>query len=220
MKRLFSLFSLSLILAMVFGSCTVEKRVHMSGYHIEWNKKTKKIQTLDESPSEALARIEKVGSESEDIVSDNDLSTSLNENPLMLGIDEQHLVAEESSFRATETSVSHRTESFSETQDQEVSITPTIADKSKITKKETRAIKRDIKAAAKAAPGGKSQVIALILVLLVGVLGIHRFYLGYTGIGILMLLTGGLCGILALIDLIRIITGDLKPANGEYSETL
>lgn len=68
--------------------------------------------------------------------------------------------------------------------------------------------------------GGKSQVIALILVLFVGYLGIHRFYLGYTGIGILELLTVGLCGILTLIDLIRIITGDLKPKGGEYETTL
>lgn len=68
--------------------------------------------------------------------------------------------------------------------------------------------------------GGKSQVVALILVLLVGYLGAHRFYLGYTGIGILMLLTVGLCGILTLIDLIRIITGDLQPKGGEYETTL
>jgi hypothetical protein len=68
--------------------------------------------------------------------------------------------------------------------------------------------------------GGKSQVIALILVLLVGVLGIHRFYLGYTWQGVVQLLTGGGCGIWALIDLIRIITGDLKPKDGSYGTTL
>ncbi|MBP9193712.1 MAG: TM2 domain-containing protein [Saprospiraceae bacterium] len=71
-----------------------------------------------------------------------------------------------------------------------------------------------------AAGGGKSQLIALILVILVGGLGIHRFYLGYTTIGIIQLLTAGGCGIWALIDLIRIITGDLKPKDGEYTETL
>lgn len=67
---------------------------------------------------------------------------------------------------------------------------------------------------------GKSQVIALVLVFLVGVLGIHRFYLGYTGIGIAQLLTFGGCGIWALIDLVRIIIGDLKPKDGDYTTKL
>lgn len=72
-----------------------------------------------------------------------------------------------------------------------------------------------------AAPtSGKSQLIALVLAALVGVLGIHRFYLGYTLEGVLQLLTAGGCGIWALIDLIRIITGDLQPKNGSYTETL
>lgn len=71
-----------------------------------------------------------------------------------------------------------------------------------------------------AAGGGKSQLIALILVVFVGGLGIHRFYLGYTWQGVVQLLTLGGCGIWALIDLIRIITGDLKPKNGDYTDKL
>ena len=71
-----------------------------------------------------------------------------------------------------------------------------------------------------AASGGKSQLIALLLAILVGVLGIHRFYLGYTLEGVIQLLTAGGCGIWALIDIIRIATGDLKPKNGEYAEKL
>jgi TM2 domain-containing membrane protein YozV len=67
---------------------------------------------------------------------------------------------------------------------------------------------------------GKSQIVALILAIVVGVLGIHRFYLGYVGIGIIQLLTFGGFGIWALIDLIMIATGDLKPKNGEYEKTL
>ena len=67
---------------------------------------------------------------------------------------------------------------------------------------------------------GKSQLIALILAILVGVLGIHRFYLGYIGIGIIQLLTLGGFGIWALIDLIMIAVGKLKPKGGEYAETL
>jgi TM2 domain-containing membrane protein YozV len=68
--------------------------------------------------------------------------------------------------------------------------------------------------------GDKSQLIALLLVILVGGLGIHRFYLGYTWQGIVQLLTAGGCGIWWLIDLIRIVTGDLQPKNGTYTTTL
>ncbi|OUJ75649.1 hypothetical protein BXP70_05125 [Hymenobacter crusticola] len=82
-------------------------------------------------------------------------------------------------------------------------------------------IKQTLKKAPEATEaGGKSQVVALVLAILVGGLGIHRFYLGYTGIGIVQLLTLGGCGIWALIDLIRIITGDLKPKGGEYAKKL
>lgn len=60
----------------------------------------------------------------------------------------------------------------------------------------------------------KSQLVALLLAIFVGGLGIHRFYLGYTTIGIIQILTLGGCGIWALIDLIRIVLGDLGPADG------
>jgi TM2 domain-containing membrane protein YozV len=100
----------------------------------------------------------------------------------------------------------------------------------KLTLKQTIALKSAQKMLKKkmnnvedAAPvsGSKSQVVALILAILLGGLGIHRFYLGYTTIGIIQLLTLGGCGIWALIDLIMIITGDLKPADGsEYNPKL
>ena len=67
--------------------------------------------------------------------------------------------------------------------------------------------------------GEKSQIIALILAIFTGIIGIHRFYLGYTTIGIIQLLTLGGLGIWTLIDIIRIITGDLQPADGAYDET-
>ena len=54
--------------------------------------------------------------------------------------------------------------------------------------------------------------VAFILCVFLGVLGIHRFYLGYPLIGVLQILTLGGFGIWILIDLIRIITGDLGPA--------
>ena len=86
-----------------------------------------------------------------------------------------------------------------------------------------KAVKKELRRAEAggAAGSSKSQLVALLLAALVGGLGIHRFYLGYVGIGIIQLLTLGGCGIWALIDLIRIITGDLKPADGsEYDPKL
>jgi TM2 domain-containing membrane protein YozV len=76
------------------------------------------------------------------------------------------------------------------------------------------------KATSAPAAEGKSQLIALIICGLVGGLGIHRFYLGYTWQGIVQLLTLGGCGVWALIDFIRIITGGLQPKDSEYATTL
>ncbi len=60
----------------------------------------------------------------------------------------------------------------------------------------------------------KSQAAAFILSWLLGFLGIDRFYLGYTGLGILKLVTLGGCGIWALIDYIIIGIGSMKDAQG------
>jgi TM2 domain-containing membrane protein YozV len=60
----------------------------------------------------------------------------------------------------------------------------------------------------------KSKVTAALLCFFLGGLGIHRFYLGYTTIGILQLLTAGGCGIWAIIDFIMILTGSLKDSEG------
>lgn len=67
---------------------------------------------------------------------------------------------------------------------------------------------------------GKNQVVAMLLAAFVGLIGAHRFYLGYIGLGFLQLFTFGGCGVWALVDLILIITGDLKPKGSEYTETL
>jgi TM2 domain-containing membrane protein YozV len=61
----------------------------------------------------------------------------------------------------------------------------------------------------------KDWLTTLLLCLFVGGFGVHRFYTGHTGIGVVQLLTLGGCGIWALIDLIKIITGSFKDANGQ-----
>jgi TM2 domain-containing membrane protein YozV len=60
----------------------------------------------------------------------------------------------------------------------------------------------------------KSWIVALLLSIFLGYLGIDRFYLGYTGMGILKLITGGGLGIWWLIDIIRIAVNSLPDADG------
>ena len=56
----------------------------------------------------------------------------------------------------------------------------------------------------------KSKLTAILLCFFLGNLGIHRFYLGYTLIGIIQLLTFGGFLIWVIVDLMRLIIGSLK----------
>lgn len=60
----------------------------------------------------------------------------------------------------------------------------------------------------------KSGIACLLFLIFLGPFGFHRFYVGKMGSGILFLLTAGLIGIWWLIDLILLITGSFKDADG------
>lgn len=73
---------------------------------------------------------------------------------------------------------------------------------------------------AKKTSSGKSILAATLFCFFLGYLGIHRFYMGYTGIGIIQLLTLGFLGIWPLIDLILLLVGDLEPKYGPFRKTM
>jgi len=65
-----------------------------------------------------------------------------------------------------------------------------------------------------APPSDKSRAVSLVLGLVLGVFGAHRFYVGKIGTGILMLCTAGGLGIWYLVDNIMIASGGFRDAEG------
>lgn len=66
------------------------------------------------------------------------------------------------------------------------------------------------------AVSSKNGVVCLILAILLGGLGIHRFYVGKVGTGILtIILFFGVFGIWPLIDAIMILMGKFADADGK-----
>ena len=55
-----------------------------------------------------------------------------------------------------------------------------------------------------------SRLAAALLCFFLGVLGVHRFYVGKVGTGVLQLLTAGGLGLWWLVDLILIIVGSFR----------
>ena len=54
-----------------------------------------------------------------------------------------------------------------------------------------------------------------LLTFFVGVLGVHRFYVGKIGTGVLMLITLGGLGVWFLVDLLLVVTGQFTNEDGQ-----
>ena len=61
---------------------------------------------------------------------------------------------------------------------------------------------------------GRSRLLALLLALFLGELGVHRFYAGKIGTGILYAMTAGLFGMGIIYDIIMIVLGRFCDRDG------
>ncbi len=61
----------------------------------------------------------------------------------------------------------------------------------------------------------KSRLISFLLCVFLGYLGVHRFYVGKIGTGLLMLCTAGGLGVWWLIDVIFIACGSFRDKDGQ-----
>ena len=66
----------------------------------------------------------------------------------------------------------------------------------------------------------KNWIATYLLCWFFGILGVHRFYTGYIGIGLVQLFTFGGLGIWALIDFITLSLNNYKDADGNCLEEI
>jgi TM2 domain-containing membrane protein YozV len=204
-KKTFSLFAV--IFVLLLTSCSMKKRVYMTGYHVNWfkNKHSTEVVSIKK---ETVPKQQKHLSDDRIQLAPVTIITQFSNSSET----EKNLVASADNTPMFTSSMKFLIDATSET-----SVKNKAKAENKILVKQ--GIKKESKTQ-KPSGSGKSQLLALLLCILIGVLGIHRFYLGYIGIGIVQLLTLGGCGIWALIDLILILTGDLQPKNGKYDKEL
>ena len=63
-------------------------------------------------------------------------------------------------------------------------------------------------------PSNKNQTIAFFLCFFGGYFGLHQFYSGRVGMGILYLFTAGFCGVMWIVDICRILAGSFYDSYG------
>jgi len=66
------------------------------------------------------------------------------------------------------------------------------------------------------AQSSKSKLVVALLCFFLGYLGVHRFYVGKVGTGILWLFTAGLAGVGVIVDFIMILLGRFTDKNGNH----
>jgi CRISPR/Cas system CSM-associated protein Csm3 (group 7 of RAMP superfamily) len=202
-----NLLKLTLICSIaLISSCSIQKRTFRSGYHVEWNKNYSSANSKESAEQNIIAnndneQYEQQANSNVRIEDEVLISSEFANNEIELDMDFQSdlVSAPESKY---ENAILPINKINSKKDIEQNQIESGNVSNSKITSNKS---KKQIKSSNAPANGGKVQIVALILCILLGLIGIHRFYLGYTGLGILYLLTFGLFGIGWIIDLVLLI---------------
>lgn len=200
-----NLLKLTLICSIaLISSCSIQKRTFRSGYHVEWNKNYSSANSKESAEQNIIAnndneQYEQQANSNVRIENEVIISSEFANNEIELDMDFQSdlVSAPESKY---ENAILPINKINSKKDIEQNQIESGNVSNSKITSNKSK--KQNPNAPAN---GGKVQIVALILCILLGLIGIHRFYLGYTGLGILYLLTFGLFGIGWIIDLVLLI---------------
>lgn len=206
MKKIRNISILSIAIIFMFASCSVQKRQYMSGFHIEGKNKKHK------SSNEYLAKNSTQNKNNKNQIETGDLSLKVVQPDIKIGknkkMTEAPLIA--STNKSIILPVSNRTLI-------EKNSVKTISNKFKNTSDFKLVKKKNLKKSSSTTGGGKNQIVALLICFFLGLLGVHRFYLGYAGLGVLYLFTFGIFGIGWLIDLILLIIPNGLTPKGKSS---
>ena len=187
MKKLI-LFSLSVIL---ISSCSIQKRVYLSGYNIDWKSNAKQVEAKKIASNKSTNKITPIDVKTILEQNKNEVIPNTNEIVLTASAAKQiNQISTKSIKLLTKNTIK----------------TNLSAPAVKVYNYKAAKYNSNLKNNSSTS-GGDFDITTFLICFFLGGLGVHRFMKGDIGMGILYLLTGGLCGIGWLIDLIKIATG-------------
>ncbi len=219
MKKTKIFLFLGVAIMMALTSCTMQKRVYTSGYHIEWLNGNNATVKQNNSQTEEQKNYNKTTIATVSTINEEKISNNKTENTEITNAYNNPVAKVNENLVASTTNdpnvyTSQQTNNWYSSPVQKNSNTQN--DSKTIVKQSTT--NTESTASENTKSSDKSWIAALLLCIFLGELGVHRFYLGYTWQGIVQLLTLGGLGIWTLIDFIRIINRELQPKDGSYTD--
>jgi len=187
MKKLV-LFGLSVIL---ISSCSIQKRVYLSGYNIDWKSNAKHFEEKKIASNKSTNKITPI-----------DVKTILEQNKIEVVSNTNELVITASAAKQINQISTKSIKLLTKNTIKTNLSAPAVKVYNYKAAKYNSNLKNN-----SSTSGADIDWVTAAICFFFGYLGVHRFMKGDIGMGILYLFTGGLCGIGVLIDFIKILQG-------------